>query len=144
MSYASTTMTAKEIETFLGEKRHAVLASNRADGPPQLTPVWYLYRQGKLYAAISPASVKGRNLRRDPRVSVCVDGGHPDARYVVLYGTAEFVVQRSAWRAGIERAISLRYHETEQEADRSLRENADPEQVLLVITPEKIVGQDYN
>lgn len=144
MSYAATTMTGEEIDTFVKEKRHAVLATNRTDGPPQLTPVWYLYREGKLYAGISATSVKGRNLRRDPRVSVCVDGGYPDARYVVFYGTAEFVDQPSAWREGIERAISVRYHETREEAEISMSENLDPDQVLLVITPQKIYSQNYN
>jgi PPOX class probable F420-dependent enzyme len=144
MSYASITMTEVEIDTFLSEKRHAVLATNRIDGPPQVSPVWYLYREGKIFAGISPCSAKGRNIKRDPRVSLCVDGCYPDARYVVCHGRAELLDQPSAWRDGIERAISLRYHETEEEADRSLSENGDPDQVLLVITPEKIVGQDYN
>jgi len=144
MSYPSTTMTAEEINQFLQERRHAVLATNRLDGPPQLSPVWYLYRDGNMFAGISPNSAKGRNLRRDPRVSVCVDGGYPDARYVVLTGMAEIVDQPSGWREEIERAISLRYHETREEAERSLIENADLDQVLLVITPEKIYSQNYN
>jgi len=57
---------------------------------------------------------------------------------------AEIVDQPSGWREEIERAISLRYHETLEEAERSLIENADPDQVLLVITPEKIYSQNYN
>ena len=144
MSYPSTTMTVTEIEQFLEERRHAILATNRLNGPPQLSPVWYLYRDGKLFAGISPNSAKGRNLRRDPRVSVCVDGGYPDARYVVLSGIAEIVDQPSEWGEEIERAISFRYHDTPEEAERSLIENADPDQVLLVITPEKIYSQNYN
>jgi len=144
MSYPSTDMTMAEIGEFLADKRHAVLATNRLDGPPQLSPVWYVYRNGKLYAGVSSASAKCRNLRRDPRVSVCIDGGYPDARYVVIYGRAEIVEDSPAWRDEIARAISFRYHETREEAERSLIENRDPDQVLLVITPQKIFSQNYN
>lgn len=144
MSYPSTTMTPTEVETFLGEKRHAVIATNRPGGPPQVSPVWYVYRNGKLYSAVSSTSAKCRNLRRDPRISVCVDGCYPDARYVVIYGTVQIIGDSSAWRDEIVRAISFRYHETRDEAERSLMENQDPDQVLLEITPEKIFSQNYN
>jgi len=144
MSYPSTVMTVAEMETFLSEKRHAVLATIRTDGSPQLSPVWYIYTGGKLYAGVSANSAKCRNLRRDPRVSLCVDGGYPDARYVVFYGSAEIVDQPSGWRQEIERAISVKYHESPEEADRSLIENADPDQILLAITPDRIYSQNYN
>lgn len=144
MTYPYNTMTAGEISTFLADSRHAVLATSRVDGPPQISPVWFLHRDGKLYVGVARASAKYRNLKRDPRVSLCIDGTHPDARYVAIYGTVEFIEEQSTWREGIETAIAERYHETPEEAERYLRESKEMDSVLLAITPQKILGQDYN
>ena len=144
MAYPSTKMTPAEIGAFLTDTRHAVIATNCIDGPPQLSPVWYLYRDGIFYAGIDSGSSKYGNLRRDPGVSLCVDGAYPDARYVVVYGSAEFVEEPSAWRDEIIRAISMRYHESEEEAERSLRESSGPDTVLLVIKPYRMLGMNYN
>ena len=144
MAYPSITMTPAEIDRFLADTRHAVIATNSIDGPPQLSPVWYLYRDGNVYAGIDSGSAKFRNLRLDPRVSLCVDGAYPDARYVVVYGTVECVEEGSSWRDEIIRAISVRYHETSEEAERSLSDSPGPDSVLLVIKPYKMFGKNYN
>ena len=144
MSYESTTMTPAEIDNFLAQKRHAVIATNRPDGPPQISPVWYLHRDGKMYVGIDSGSAKYRNLKRDPRISLCVDGAHPDARYVIFYGTAELVEEPSAWRDEIGKAIARRYHETAEEVERAVHEMAEPGSVLLVLTPGKVISMNYN
>jgi len=144
MTYACATMSSAEIEAFLADKRHAVIGTTRVDGPPQLSPVWYLYRDGKLFVSTDSGSVKCRHLRRDGRVTVCVDGVFPDARYVLIHGTAELVEQRSTWRAGIERAIAERYHDTGEGVARAVGEMAAASAVLLSITSQKIIGRNYN
>jgi PPOX class probable F420-dependent enzyme len=144
MTYPHTTMTTEEISAFLADTRHAVLATGCVDGPPLVSPVWYLHQGGKLYIGVARSSAKYRNLKREPRVSLCIDGAHPDARYVAIYGTVDFIEEKSQWRAGIETAIAQRYHESPAEAERYLRETADTDLVLLAITPQKILGHDYN
>jgi len=144
MAYPCKTMSPAEIEDFLADTRHAVIATNCVDGPPQLSPVWYLYRDGKVYAGMAAASAKYRNLKRDPSVSVCVDGVFPDARYVVMYGSAGFFEAPSAWRDEIIMAISMRYHETSAEAERSFRDSSGPDSVLLEIKPSKVLALNYN
>lgn len=73
-------MTPAEIEEFLAVDRNAVLATNGADGMPQLTPVWFLHEDGMLYVSAQADTVKVRNLRRDPAIAVCIDGGRGDGR----------------------------------------------------------------
>lgn len=65
-------MSQAQIETFLQAPRFAIVGTNRKNGPPQLTPVWYLYESDRVYVTMFADSAKCRNLRRDPRVSVCV------------------------------------------------------------------------
>ena len=144
MTFVAITMTAAEIDEFLADTRHAVMGTNRIDGSPQLSPVWYLYRDGKFYTSVYAGCAKHLNLRRDNRVTVCVDGVYPDARYVAIFGTVEIDEGQSPWRSEIERAITYRYHETSEEAERYLRETSGPDSVLLIVSPQKVLSQNYN
>ena len=137
-------MTADGIAAFLAPPRHAVIATNRADGPPQLTPVWYLYEDGRMYISAGVNTVKVRNLRRDPQVTVCVDGGHPDARYVILQGTVTIVEPGEEQQEEMRWRIIRHYHEEEAEARRYYESMRDSLSVLLVLQPDRMISQDFN
>ncbi|MCL5994848.1 MAG: PPOX class F420-dependent oxidoreductase [Chloroflexi bacterium] len=53
------------------------LATLGLDGYPQVTPVWYVYEQGRLYASTEKERIKYRNILRDPRVGASIDDDHP-------------------------------------------------------------------
>ncbi len=138
-------MTQAQVEEFLAASRHAIVGTNRRDGPPQLSPVWYLYEEGRIYIGILAATAKYRNLRRDPRISLCVDGGHPDARAVMIYGSAELIEAESPWREQVIWRITRRYHDGDEETRRYQEMSRDRGRtVLIVVTPEKIISQDFN
>ena len=65
-----------------------MLGVNRGDEPPHLSPVWYLYAEGVFTISIAATTVKYRLLQRDPRVSLCIDGGYPDYRTVMNHPLA--------------------------------------------------------
>ena len=109
MTVEYTVMTQGQIDEFLQTPRHGIFATNRTKGPPQITAVWYLYEDGKIHIMILADSAKYRSIKRDPRVSICVDGGHPDGRAVTIYGTAEVVEVMSAWPDDILLRITRRY-----------------------------------
>lgn len=50
------------------------LTTLRADGSPHTTPVWFLYREGRIWIATGGRNAKVSNVARDPRVSLAVDG----------------------------------------------------------------------
>jgi PPOX class probable F420-dependent enzyme len=137
-------MTQAQIDAFLAPPRHALIATNRADGPPQLTPVWYLYEGGKLYISAGINTVKVQNLRRDPRVTICVDGGHPDTRYVILQGVITILEPGDPLQEPMRWRIIRHYYETEEEAQRYYATVRNSASVLLVLTPDKITSQDFN
>ena len=138
-------MTQAQVEDFLEASRHAIVGTNRRDGPPQLSPVWYLYEKGRFYIGVLAATAKYRNLQRDPRISLCVDGGHPDARAVMIQGSAELIEAESPWREEILRRINRRYHDSDEAARRydEISRDRGP-RGLIVVTPEKIISQDFN
>ena len=139
-----TMMTPAQIETFLQAPRHAVVGTNPIDGPPQLSPVWYSFENDRLYISIGAGTSKHRNLKRDPRISVCVDGCHPDARAVMIYGTAELIEGDHPLRLDMRWRIIRHYYETEKAARRYADEVRDLPSVLVIVTPTKIISQDFN
>jgi hypothetical protein len=64
-----------EVAAFLEEERTLVCATNGKDGWPHLMPLWYLVRDGELWAWTFAKSQKVRNIERDPRATVQVEAG---------------------------------------------------------------------
>jgi PPOX class probable F420-dependent enzyme len=145
MAFEFSDMTEEQIDEFLQAPRNAVLATNRIDGPPQISAVWYLYEGGKIHISIGADSAKYYSLKRDPRVSICVDGGHRDARAVTIYGTAELVEDDSAWRNDMLFRITRRYMDSDEQAlDLNVEAASGAVEVLVILTPTKIFARDYN
>ncbi|MCF3125653.1 PPOX class F420-dependent oxidoreductase [Streptomyces luteocolor] len=74
------TPTQFDPRTLLAESRLGVLATIKADGRPQLSPVlpYYDREAGLLYVSMTEGRAKTANLRRDPRATLEVtsaDGG---------------------------------------------------------------------
>ena len=76
-------MTDEEVLAFLEEERIVVVATNGHDGFPHLMPLWYVLRDGRLWAWTYAKSQKARNLERDPRATLEVEAG---AEYSELRG----------------------------------------------------------
>ena len=138
------TMSQAAIDEFLSAPRHAIVATHTRSGPPQMSPVWYIYEGGRLYISTEPSTAKFRNLRRDPRISVCVDGGRTDVRSVMIYGSAELIegkdtrIEEMRWR------IIRHYHDSEAAACEYLESTGEIVTSLIIVTPHKIISQDFN
>ena len=145
MTETSTRMSRQQIEAFLDPPRHAIVAVQRADGRSQVSPIWYLFEESRFYFSVFIHAAKCRRLREDPRIAICVDGAHPDARFVSLYGTAEILEEASSWRDDLEWRIVRRYHDSD-EAARSYSAGlaGQGEGALVVVSTEQMMGWDYN
>ena len=65
-------MSAEHAQQFLRTHHRAVLATVRADGRPQMSPVVCAVDDGgRVLISTRETAVKTRNLRRDPFASVC-------------------------------------------------------------------------
>jgi PPOX class probable F420-dependent enzyme len=75
---------------FLRPRHRGIIVTNRADGRPQLSPVTFgVDTEGRIAVSTYPQRAKVRNLRRDPRVSVCVLSDDWNDAWVQVDGTAE-------------------------------------------------------
>ena len=77
---------------FLRAHHRAVLATSRADGRPQLSPVLCVADdEGRILISTRETAVKTRNLRRDPRASVCAFTDGFFGEWVQAEGDAEII-----------------------------------------------------
>ena len=101
-----------QARAFLTEKRFAVLATINANGTPQLTTMWYELQGDEIMMNTKVGRTKEQNLRRDQRISICVEDGY---RYVTLSGTARLIDDQPTAQADIRR-LAERYHTAEKAA----------------------------
>jgi PPOX class probable F420-dependent enzyme len=80
---AEIAMGAEEVAAFLAEQRTLTCATLGRDGWPHLMPLWYVLRDGEIWAWTYAKSQKARNLERDARCTLQVETGH---EYVELRG----------------------------------------------------------
>ena len=90
-------MTPDEARAFLADNHSAVLATFRRDGRPQLSPVAAgLDDAGRVVISTRETAMKVKNLRRDPRISLCVLNPRFYGEWAQVEGTAEIVAQPEA------------------------------------------------
>lgn len=87
---ATPTLTAAR-RRLLAETHNAIVATLQPDGRPQLTPNWYLWDGATFWVSTLAWTVKVRNVRRDPRVTMCIDSGVGSGDYVQVFGRADLI-----------------------------------------------------
>ncbi|MFL5592894.1 MAG: PPOX class F420-dependent oxidoreductase [Ktedonobacteraceae bacterium] len=97
------TTLSEKARAFLNEIRFAVLATINSDGTPQLTTMWYLLEGDTIVMNTKAGRIKERNMRRDPRIAICVEDGY---NYVTISGTVEMIddpeiAQRDIYRLAV-------------------------------------------
>jgi PPOX class probable F420-dependent enzyme len=74
------------------EQHHAVMLTYRRDGSPQLSPIaCNVDAEGRIVVSTRETALKTKNLRRDPRVSLCVIADGFFGNWIQVDGTAAVV-----------------------------------------------------
>jgi PPOX class probable F420-dependent enzyme len=77
---------------LLATQHRAVLATMRGNGTPQLTPITAgVDDQGRVVISTRESAYKTRNVRRDPRVWLCVLPDEFFGRWIQIDGRAEVI-----------------------------------------------------
>ena len=97
-----------DVRAFLEQPRFAVMATINKSGTPQLTVMWYALAPDNDTIVLNATRglLKERNLRRDPRMSLCVEDGQ---RFVTLTGRAELIEDRAQQEHEVNQLIAPRY-----------------------------------
>ncbi|HUZ29535.1 MAG TPA: pyridoxamine 5'-phosphate oxidase family protein [Solirubrobacteraceae bacterium] len=82
-------MSDAEVAEFLAAQRVVVVATNGAGGWPHLMPLWYVIRDGEIWAWTYTKSQKVKNLERDPRATLQIESGeqYHELRGVMVVAT---------------------------------------------------------
>jgi PPOX class probable F420-dependent enzyme len=79
-----------ELLEFIRPRHHGILMTTRRDGRPQASPnTMGVDAEGRIVISTYPERAKAFNVRRDPRVSVCVLSDDFGGAWVQVDGTAE-------------------------------------------------------
>ena len=99
---------SEDVRAFLDQPHFAVMSTINPSGAPQLTVMWYALVDGEDVVVLNATRGlrKERNLRRDPRMSLCIEDG---MRYVTLEGRAELIEDRARQEQEVNALIAPRY-----------------------------------
>jgi PPOX class probable F420-dependent enzyme len=125
-------------DAFLRRMPNAILATYRRAAAPNLSPLWYLWTGEEFWISTLIWVAKVKNLRRDPRLSICVDDPI-SGEYVTAYGTVQIVEDETVRERTL--AILRKYREEEDVLPHWERIHED--RVLLVLRPDSFVWRDW-
>ncbi|MFI0819393.1 PPOX class F420-dependent oxidoreductase [Streptomyces sp. NPDC021098] len=132
-------MSKDQWQKFLSEgTRTGKLATVRADGSPHLAPIWFLLDGDDLVFNTGQDTVKGRNLAREPRVSLCVDDDRPPFSFVTVRGRAELSDDLGEVREWATR-IAARYMGDDR-AEQFGARNGVPGELLVRVRIDKVTA----
>lgn len=123
---------------FLEEgPRFGVAGTVNRDGSPQLSAMWYELQGDEIMMNSMVGRTKERNLKRDPRCSLCVVDGY---YYVTLHGTATLNYDPVQAQADIAR-LARRYRGEAAEA--GIARFALEERVTIRLRVERIWSMGF-
>jgi PPOX class probable F420-dependent enzyme len=132
-------MSTAEIRQFLLEKaRTGKLATVREDGRPHIAPIWIDLEDDTIVFTTGHDSVKATNIRRDPRVAICVDDDQQPFAFVIIEGVAALTDNNEELRYWATR-IAGRYMGKDL-AEAYGKRNSVAGELLVKVTPEKIIA----
>jgi PPOX class probable F420-dependent enzyme len=132
-------MDADEQREFLRRgTRTAKLATTMRDGSPHVMPVWFVLEGAELVFNTAADTVKGRNLRRDPRASILVDDELPPFAFVHMRGRVTLSKDPDELlRTATE--VAARYMGADRAAEFGAR-NAVPGELVVRFRPERVIA----
>jgi hypothetical protein len=123
---AAIAMSDAEVLTFLEQERVLTCATLGRDGWPHLMPLWYVVREGEVWAWTYAKSQKVRNLERDARCTVQIEAGdsYLELRGVMMKCAAAIHRELEVVR-GVGQDLAVRYggadaHVDERQATKRL------------------------
>ena len=132
----------KKRDEFLKDQKILRLATIGKNKTPHIAPVWYRYSGKKFYIGTNTKTKKAQNVKKNNRVSCCVDVGvnAPNIYGVLVQGNANIITDNSKVKV-IAKKILLRYFKTLE--NKSAKELLDDTDCIIEIIPEKFTVWNY-
>ncbi len=127
---------------FLKSQKILRLATIDGTGVPHIVPAWYMYWNDKFYVGTNTKTRKAKNIRKNPKVSFCVDVGvrSPDIMGVMGTGRAKLILKKELVES-LAKKILLRYFKNMK--NKSAQQLFDQTDCIIQITPRKVTEWKY-
>lgn len=81
---------------FLKSQKILRLATIDPSGNPHIVPVWYMYDDDKFYVGTNTKTRKAKNIKKNSKVSFCIDIGikSPDIVGTMGVGRAKLILKK--------------------------------------------------
>jgi hypothetical protein len=131
-------------DTFTGK-----LATVRKDGSSHVVPIWFVLdnenskkrrRIGNIIFTTDSTSTKANNIRRDNRISICIDDQTRPFSFVTIFGTAKMHTYKQKEVLKWATKIAERYM-GKKNAEAYGRRNSGEGAVLVRIKPTRIITE---
>jgi PPOX class probable F420-dependent enzyme len=145
-----TEMSKEEIARFvMQDTLTGKLATVRIDGSSHVVPIWFVLdnqnskrrrRIGDIIFTTDSTSAKANNLRRDKRVSICIDDQTRPFSFITIFGTAKIHTYKQKEVLKWATKIAERYM-GKKNAEAYGRRNSGEGAVLVRIKPTRIIAE---
>ena len=133
-------MTPEQVRSFISHgTRTAKVATVINDGQPHVMPVWFVLDGEQIVFTTGAISIKGRNLRRDPRIALVVEDDEPPFAFVHVRGRVT-IHEDLDELLQFATEIGGRYM-GEARAEEFGQRNAVPGELLVRVTPERVIAE---
>jgi PPOX class probable F420-dependent enzyme len=145
-----TEMSKEEIARFvMQDTLTGKLATVRIDGSSHVVPIWFVLdnenskrrrRIGDIIFTTDSTSAKANNIRRDNRVSICIDDQIRPFSFITIFGTAKIHTYKQKEVLKWATKIAERYM-GKKNAEAYGRRNSGEGAVLIRIKPTRIIAE---
>ncbi len=134
-------MTPEQVRAFLSAgTRTGKLATTMRDGTPHVMPIWFVLDGDDVVFMTGARTVKGRDLRRDPRASMVVDEEVAPYAFVHLRGRVT-ISEDPGELLRFGTLLGGRYMGPGR-AEEFGRRNAVAGELLVRLVPERVIAQN--
>ena len=130
-------MTPEEQKEFLKNHRLVIVGVARKDGPPHMSPVYYVMDGDDILISTTESRIKTKAIRRNPAVSLCILGEQMPFPYLTVYGRG-VIEQQGAVELMMKIGARITGSPVPESARPAVEKRAKDEgRVVLRVTPER-------
>jgi general stress protein 26 len=123
-------------ENFLKTQKILRLSTVDENNNKHIVPVWYAYIEKKFYIGTNTRTKKAKNLKKNKKVSFCIDVGinAPNIFGVMGNGSGKLILEKKHVTKYAKKILN-RYYKTLQ--NKAAQELLDDTNCIIQITPKK-------
>ena len=127
---------------FIKSQKILRLSTIDPQGNPHIIPVWYDYINGKFYIGTNTRTIKARNIKKNPRVSFCIDVGirSPNIFGIMGNGRARLILEDKRVQLVAKKILRRYFKSLKNKSAQHLLNDTD---CIIEIIPKKLTSWKF-